>query len=84
MKSILREELASWLVVNNIKHTAGDGFLKILKKHGVDDLPCSARSTLLKTDKHVQVEMRSGIDYVFLGVENMLKKNLEVTQLLHR
>ncbi|MGH0151617.1 UNVERIFIED_CONTAM: hypothetical protein FKN15_037057 [Acipenser sinensis] len=72
----LVEDIASWMTTNQIKHNAADDLLKLLIKHGSTDLPSSAR-TLLETPKNVQVEMKSGLEYVYLGVGELLIKNLD-------
>ena len=51
-----------------------DGLLKILrslKSLEHEYLPATA-GTLLKTEKNVQAQMVSGMEYVFLGVESGL------------
>lgn len=66
--SCVRNDLVSWINKHQIKHNAADDLLKILKAHGNNTLPLSAR-TLLKTDKNVLTEEKSGMSYVYLGIE---------------
>ncbi|KAL2101377.1 hypothetical protein ACEWY4_003138 [Coilia grayii] len=74
--STLKEGLANWAVDHNITHSAVDGLLTILKRHNIQQLPSTAR-TLLGTQQIVPLTTKSGMDYVFLGVQTMLKKTLQ-------
>ena len=83
----LASSLTKWAIDFNIKQNATDGLLKILrslKSLEHENLPATAR-TLLKTEKNVEVQMVSGMEYVFLGVESGLRQHFsqypdEVTQ----
>jgi hypothetical protein len=69
----LRSELATWANEFQVKHTAVDSLVKLLKKCGHPDMPSTAR-TLLQTAREVPTEMKSGMTYVYLGlVEQLLK-----------
>lgn len=72
----LREGLATWSNLFQIKHNAIDALLKLLRQYGHNYLPRTAR-TLLKTTREVQTETKSGMEYVHLGLKNQLDKYLQ-------
>jgi len=72
----LTEDLVQWMNRHDIKRTAADDLLKLLKGHGHTSLPSSAR-TLLKTDRMVVSEEKSGMNYIYLGLGNTLVKNFD-------
>lgn len=72
----IASDLVSWITKHQIKHNAADDLLKLLKKHGNDTLPLSTR-TLLRTDRNVQTEKKSGMSYLYLGLEESLLRNFE-------
>ena len=72
----LYQGLVEWVNKHSIKHTAVDDLLKLLKSHGHDSLPSSAR-TLLKTDRQVTSEDKSGMKYVYLGIETSVVKHFD-------
>ena len=67
------DELVMWINNHQIKHNAVDKLLKLLQRHGHDELPSTAR-TLLHTTKDVQVTQVSGMDYIYLGLDEQLIK----------
>lgn len=71
----LAEELKEWVGEFLIKQNALDKLLKILKGHGHDYLPVTAR-TLLKTPKTVHIDNKSGMEYIYLGLKEQLVKYL--------
>ena len=72
----LTEDLANWINKHQIKHSAADDLLKLLRSHGHASLPLSAR-TLLKSDRVVVSEEKSGMQYAYLGVENSIVKHFD-------
>ena len=72
----IASDLVSWINKHQIKHNAADDLLKFLKTHGHNTLPLSAR-TLLKTDRTVQIEEKSGMSYIYLGLEEALVRTFE-------
>lgn len=70
--SVLSNDLAHWVNENFIEHNAVDSLLSVLKKHGHPSLPCTAR-TLLGTIKNVTTEQKSGMEYIYLGLEKQLQ-----------
>ena len=73
----LVEDLASWANQYQIKQNAVDSLLKLLKSQGHPDLPSTAR-TLLKTDRVVVTQVKSGMDYYYFGVKDQLRKYLSM------
>ena len=67
----LSDDLISWVNKFQVRHNAVDELLQIPKKHNHDHLPSTAR-TLLKTTRDVQIQMKSGMEYVNLGLLNTL------------
>jgi len=76
----LSEGLVKWINKHDVKRTATDDLLKLLNSHGLASLPSSAR-TLLKTDKVVMSEDKSGMKYIYLGIENSIIKSFDKYQL---
>ncbi|KAK3880426.1 hypothetical protein Pcinc_015109 [Petrolisthes cinctipes] len=72
----ITSDLVSLINKHQIKHNAADDLLKLLKEHGNNTLPLSAR-TLLKTDKNVLTKEKSGMSYIYLGLEKSLVRNFE-------
>lgn len=72
----LERALVSWVNSYGVNHNAVDGLMKILKRHGHPDLPSSSRG-LLGTMRSVPTEVKSGMDYVYLGLAPGIKKNLD-------
>ena len=72
----LCQGLVEWINRHSIKHTAADDLLKLLKTHGHESLPSSAR-TILKTDRQVTTEDKSGMKYVYLGLETSVVKHFD-------
>jgi len=72
----LSEGLVKWLNKHDVKRTAADDLLKLLKSHGHGSLPSSAR-TLLKTDRMVVSAEKSGMKYIYLGIENAIITNFD-------
>lgn len=66
----LRTELRTWVNDEQVKHCAVDKLLKILRRHGQHNLPQVAR-TLVQTPRHLNVENRSGMKYVYFGLEQI-------------
>ncbi|ELU16222.1 hypothetical protein CAPTEDRAFT_23500, partial [Capitella teleta] len=71
----LAEALLTWYTLFSVTSNAMDGLLKILKNHGHDDLPATVR-TLRKTPRSVPITKKSGMEYVYLGIQTQLKKIL--------
>ena len=69
----LCKDLRGWVNNFNVPHNAVDGILKILKGHGHEDLPLTAR-TLLKTPREILTETRSGLQFIHLGLQVQLLK----------
>lgn len=71
----LASDMAAWVTSYGIKHNAVDALLKTLKTHGHTDLPSTAR-TLLNTVKEVELELKSGMEYIYLGLKKGLVSNI--------
>ncbi|CAB3977231.1 Hypothetical predicted protein [Paramuricea clavata] len=68
--------LASWANEFLVKHNAMDSLLALLKKRGHPNLPSSAR-TLLGTKRSISVQVKSGMDYVYLPLAAELLKHFK-------
>ena len=68
--------LANWANEFLIKHNALDSLLVLLKNNGHSGLPGSAR-TLLKTTRNVSIQMKSGMEYVYLSLPGELLKTFK-------
>ena len=71
----ITSDLAGWVADNNIPHNSTDQLLKLLKNHGMTELPTTAR-TLLKSKTCVDIINRSGMDYFYFGLEQGLLDSL--------
>lgn len=74
---MLAQDLSQWVNSHCIDHNATDSLLGLLRKHGHSNLPMTAR-TLLGTPKNVPTEMKSGMQYIYFGVEKQLLSHLEL------
>ncbi|KAI2647540.1 Sister chromatid cohesion protein pds5 [Labeo rohita] len=79
----LAAELYTWASEHQIKHNALDNLLKLLQRHGHNELPSTAR-TLLQTPW--QLEQLSGMEYVYFPLTQKLQEaldsySLDVTEL---
>ena len=72
----LQVELASWANEFLVKHNAVDSLLALLKKNSHQNLPTSAR-TLLGTTRSISVQVKSGMDYIYLPLAAELLKHLK-------
>ena len=72
----LQVELASWANEFPVKHNTMNGLLALLKKNGHPNLPSSAR-TLLGTTRSVSVQVKSGMDYIYLPLAAELLKHFK-------
>ena len=72
----LQVELASWANEFLVKHNAMDSLLALLKKSGHPNLPSYAR-TLLGTTRSISVQVKSGMDYVYLPLAAELLKHFK-------
>ena len=72
----LKESLAQWSTYEGVTHRQVDTLLKLLSRQGIDGLPLTTR-TLLGTNTKVTSELRSGMDYIFLGVRVQLQQHLQ-------
>ena len=73
--SLFSKELSQWINTFDIKHNAVDELLKLLGKDGHSELPCTAH-TLMSTPRSVVTEKRSGMEFVYLGLQNQLLRTL--------
>ena len=73
----LRVDLSNWSSDFNVTQNAVDELLKILMRSGHSDLPKTAR-TLKNTDRTVNLELISGMEYIFLEVK---QDHLNILQL---
>lgn len=85
--SNIASDIASWSIENGIAHNAMDSLLKLLKKHGTNDLPSFSR-TLLETPKTVNIQHKSGMEYFYFGVEHFFNNHIqkypvETTEKMH-
>ncbi len=71
----LQDELITWINAFQIKHNAVDSLLKVLKGHGHPELPKTAR-TLLRTARNVEIQMKSGMEYVCFPLRAEILKQL--------
>ncbi|XP_057291715.1 uncharacterized protein LOC130656398 [Hydractinia symbiolongicarpus] len=70
----LSEELASWAVRNRVTRNSVNELLDILRKNG-HTLPKDSR-TLLKTPRNVNTDSICAGKYVYLGIENGIRRML--------
>ncbi len=70
-KPTLRDDLKVWACEGPVQHGIIESLLRVLKQHGHDELPVTAR-TLLGTLAHVAVDQKSGMDYVYLDLKKQL------------
>lgn len=70
--STLRRSIAQWATEYQEKHDAGDALLKILIGHG------HSADTLLDTCESVEFQLKSGLQYIYLGCKDQLLKHLEM------
>ncbi len=83
----LREDLITWANKHQIRQCALDDLLKVLRSQGHDTLPATAR-TLLKTVRVVDIQNKSGMQYIHLSLSKEIEKVLkrypcEVTSRIH-
>ena len=71
-----RDGLRAWATNHQVKHSAIDALLKLLRSTLELDVPATAR-TLLKTPRDVKIEQKSGGDYHYFGLQSTLKETLE-------
>ena len=76
-------DLAAWVTEFQIKQNAVDAILKLLKRSGHPDLPCTCR-TLLHTARQVETQVKSGLDYHYLGLGSQLLKHFKQYSLPRR
>lgn len=69
-------DLADWAVTNNQSHKSLNDLLKILRKHGHNDLPKDSR-TLLSTPKVVEHQAKCNGQYIYFGLESGLSHILQ-------
>ncbi|XP_061882835.1 uncharacterized protein LOC133633982 [Entelurus aequoreus] len=77
------DHLSLWATEYNVKHNALDSLLKILKKFGHPDLPSTAR-TILNTAREVKTQVKSGMEYYYLGLGSELLKHFKMYPLHKR
>ncbi len=83
----MREDLITWANKHQIRQCALDDLLKVLRSQGHDTLPATAR-TLLKTVRVVDIQNKSGMQYIHLSLSEEIEKVLkrypcEVTSRIH-
>ncbi len=71
------DSLAKWTSEFQIKHNAVDSLLMILRKNGHRELPKTAR-TLLETCDSVNLQVKSGMQYIYLDCKEQLLKHLKM------
>ena len=64
-----------WTSKFSVKQNAVDNLPTILQRSGHPTLPSTAR-ILFNTVKHVEIDNKSGMEYVYLGVEDQIRKHL--------
>ncbi|KAL0148339.1 hypothetical protein M9458_056319 [Cirrhinus mrigala] len=72
----LAAELSTWASEHQIKHNALDNLLKLLQRHGHNELPSTAR-TLLHTPRQLDVKQISGMEYVYFPLTQKLQEALD-------
>jgi len=75
-KTTLAEDMIGWINEHKVKLSAGDALLKILRRHGHEELPSCAR-TLLQSDRKVNIANKSNMAYFNMGLEQSLLNNFE-------
>ena len=72
----LSDSIKEWVqLLPDVKHNAGDDLLKCLKINGHPELPATVR-TLLQACRTVEIDCKSGMEYVYLGIKKSLLKIL--------
>ena len=69
-----KHELAEWALSGNIAQNSVTKLLGILRKHNMD-VPAQA-TTLLRTPRNVNVQRKSGGDYIYIGLEKGIRNSL--------
>lgn len=77
----LASDLRKWVGKFGVRHNSVDDSLKILKNHGHNDLPSTAR-TLIGSIKHIDIENKSGMKYIYIGFKERLAKHISQTTAL--
>ncbi len=75
-KNSLREDLIAWANKHQIRQCALDDLLKVLRSQGHDTLPDTTR-TLLKTLRAVDIQNKSGMQYIHLSLSEEIEKVLK-------
>ena len=78
-----KSDLAAWVTEFQIKQNAVDAILKLLKRSDHHDLPCACH-TLLHTARHVETQVKSGLDYHYLALGSQLLKQFKQYSLPRR
>lgn len=78
-KSSLRQDLQNLIVECNVPHNTVNRLLKLLRKHGHDDLPKSGRS-LMKTPRNISSKIQNlscGGQYIHFGLASELQYSVK-------
>ena len=78
-ESSAADDLRKWVTDHQVKHDAVNDLLKFLQAHGHTELPSTAR-TPMRTQRVVNVEHKTGMEYVDFNICELLLNILQKYQ----